>query len=103
MIWEINSSGGFGSVVGAAHITGGGLNENIDRNLRKGLKSMINENAWEVPDIFRWVQRESGISEVELRRTFNCGIGMALIIDKDCECDLSKFEELIEIGEVIEE
>ena len=102
MICLVNMSCSTKGVVGAAHITGGGLNQNVDRNLQKGLKSKINEDAWEVPDVFRWVQRESGISEKELRRTFNCGIGMVLIISKDCEYDLSEFDELIEIGEVVE-
>jgi len=85
-------------VVGVAHITGGGLNENINRILGEGLICNINESKWEVPDVFRWIQRESGISDIELRRTFNCGIGMVIIVKKDCEVCGDWSEELIEIG-----
>lgn len=68
---------------GIAHITGGGLEENLSRVLPKGIALDIDWNAWEVPAEFRWVQKLGEIEEEELRRVFNCGIGLVLVVRPD--------------------
>jgi len=65
---------------GMAHITGGGLTENIVRVLPANLGLEIDVSAWRVPAVFDWLQRTGGISDAEMRRTFNLGIGFALIV-----------------------
>ena len=66
------------TVHGIAHITGGGLPENVPRILPKGCMARIRTSAWEMPPIFKLLQRGGNIQESELYRTFNCGIGMVL-------------------------
>jgi phosphoribosylaminoimidazole synthetase len=72
-----------GKVKGVAHITGGGLIENPPRAIAEGLEPRFDWNAWPLPPVFEWLQREGGIDDHELRRTFNCGIGLLLIVGKD--------------------
>ena len=72
-----------GKVKGVAHITGGGLIENPPRAIADGLEARFDWNAWPLPPVFDWLQREGGIDDHELRRTFNCGIGLLLIVAKD--------------------
>lgn len=69
-----------GRVKGGAHITGGGLIENPPRCIAEGLKAEFDWNAWPLPPVFDWLQREGGISDHELRRTFNCGVGFILVV-----------------------
>jgi phosphoribosylformylglycinamidine cyclo-ligase len=69
-----------GLLKGGAHITGGGLIENPPRAIREGLAPRFDWNAWPLPPVFEWLQREGGVSDHELRRTFNCGIGFLLIV-----------------------
>lgn len=68
------------SVNGIAHITGGGLLENIPRILPNGCKALINRTSWEMPAIFRALQDGGNIDDEEMFRTFNCGIGMVLAV-----------------------
>jgi phosphoribosylformylglycinamidine cyclo-ligase len=68
-----------GGVTGLAHITGGGLVENIPRVLGPGLRAALDAAAWPMPPVFRWLAREAKLDGAELARTFNCGIGMAVI------------------------
>jgi phosphoribosylformylglycinamidine cyclo-ligase len=68
-----------GRVKGAAHITGGGLIENPPRAIAEGLVPRIDWNAWELPPVFDWLQQVGGVSDHEMRRTFNCGVGFMLI------------------------
>lgn len=68
-------------IKGMAHITGGGLTENIPRILQDGLTAEIDSNAWELPALFKWLQAEGNIAAQEMYKTFNCGIGMAVMID----------------------
>jgi len=68
------------SVHGLAHITGGGLTENIPRVLPEGLGVEIDGTSWTLPPLFQWLQEEGGIETAEMRRTFNCGIGMVVIV-----------------------
>jgi phosphoribosylformylglycinamidine cyclo-ligase len=66
-----------------AHITGGGLTENIVRVLPEGLGLALDTGAWPCPAVFHWLQETGGISDTEMRRTFNMGIGFALIVAED--------------------
>ncbi len=67
-------------VHGIAHITGGGLEENIERILPSGIQIDIAKSDWERPTIFNWLQQQGNIDEAEMYRVFNMGIGMALIV-----------------------
>lgn len=68
-----------GLVSGCAHITGGGLIENPPRAIADGLAAKFDWNAWPLPPVFDWLQRTGGVSDHELRRTFNCGVGLILV------------------------
>jgi phosphoribosylformylglycinamidine cyclo-ligase len=72
-----------GACRGLAHITGGGLVENIPRILPAGLRAEIDAGAWPLPSVFAWLKRSGGIADGELARTFNCGIGMMAVVDPD--------------------
>ena len=63
-----------------AHITGGGLLENIPRVLPENTKAVIDRSSWQLPAVFRWLQEQGNIEEQEMYRTFNCGIGMVLCV-----------------------
>ena len=65
---------------GLAHITGGGFEENLDRILPAGVDAIIDPNSWDRPPIFRWLQETGNIADSEMRRVFNMGIGMALVV-----------------------
>ncbi|CAK9210066.1 unnamed protein product [Sphagnum jensenii] len=79
-VLELLSKGG---IKGIAHITGGGFTDNIPRIFPQGLGVTVNTGSWEVPPIFKWLQEKGGVEDVEMRRTFNMGIGMVLIVAKD--------------------
>jgi phosphoribosylformylglycinamidine cyclo-ligase len=68
---------------GIAHITGGGLLENVPRILPNGCKAVINKNSWVMKDIFLIIQSAGNIEEMEMFRTFNCGIGMVLAVPEN--------------------
>ena len=70
-------------VHGMAHITGGGLKENIIRVVPHGLGIALDGSAWKRPPVFDWLQREGNVATDEMLRTFNCGIGYALIVQRD--------------------
>jgi phosphoribosylformylglycinamidine cyclo-ligase len=70
-------------VKGIAHITGGGLVENIPRVIPENLCARIERGSWKRPAIFDWLQRHGHVDEAEMARTFNCGIGMVLVVPKD--------------------
>ena len=69
-----------GLIKGCAHITGGGLIENPPRAIAEGLVPRFDWNAWDLPGVFDWLQRTGGVADHELRRTFNCGVGLILIV-----------------------
>ncbi|MBB5222650.1 phosphoribosylformylglycinamidine cyclo-ligase [Amaricoccus macauensis] len=69
-----------GGVHALAHITGGGLTENLPRVLPKGLGAEIDLDAWELPPVFRWLRDAGGIAEAEMLKTFNCGIGLVAVV-----------------------
>ncbi|KAH9764138.1 phosphoribosylformylglycinamidine cyclo-ligase [Citrus sinensis] len=79
-VLDIISTGG---VKGIAHITGGGFTDNIPRVFPKGLGAVIYEDSWKVPAVFKWIQQAGRIEDSEMRRTFNMGIGMVLVVSKE--------------------
>jgi phosphoribosylformylglycinamidine cyclo-ligase len=70
-------------VKGCAHITGGGITENVPRVLPEGVCAIIEKRAWPRPPLFDWLQAEGGVAEGEMHRVFNCGIGMVVIVADD--------------------
>ena len=94
-------------IKGMAHITGGGITENIPRILSPNLMANINTNTWEMNPIFEWIATRGNISEEEMRKTFNCGIGMVLVIEnkntkETLEILSANGEKAWEIGSIIE-
>jgi phosphoribosylformylglycinamidine cyclo-ligase len=92
-------------VKGISHITGGGLTENIPRVLPSGLGVGLRQAAWRAPAVFQWLE-EAGVSRPEMLRTFNCGVGMVVIVAReDVEIALSTLtrsgEQAWLIGEVV--
>ncbi|WP_170330618.1 phosphoribosylformylglycinamidine cyclo-ligase [Ruegeria arenilitoris] len=77
-----------GGVHALAHITGGGLTENLPRVLPEGLGAEIDLNAWDLPPVFKWMAETGGIVEAEMLKTFNCGIGMIVVCAADKADDL---------------
>ena len=69
-----------GLLKGCAHITGGGLVENPPRAIRPGLAAHFDWNAWDLPPVFAWLAEAGGVEVAEMRRTFNCGIGLMLVV-----------------------
>jgi phosphoribosylformylglycinamidine cyclo-ligase len=94
-------------VSGLCHITGGGILENLPRVLPDGVSAKVSSNSWDRPAIFRWLQECGNIEEVEMYRTFNCGIGMMICVDPsradDAITSLQKSGERVHvIGEIVE-
>ncbi|MBL6703455.1 MAG: phosphoribosylformylglycinamidine cyclo-ligase [Pseudomonadales bacterium] len=88
-----------------AHITGGGLLENIPRVLPSGCSAVLDKQSWELPPVFQWLSDAGGVAESEMHRTFNCGIGMTLIVgDSKAEAAMQLLHEYgltcWELGEV---
>jgi phosphoribosylformylglycinamidine cyclo-ligase len=75
-----------------SHITGGGFWENIPRVLPEGAKAVINESSWQWPAVFNWLQTNGNIETHEMYRTFNCGVGMILVVDA---ADVDKSLEIL--------
>ncbi|KEJ87968.1 phosphoribosylformylglycinamidine cyclo-ligase [Sulfitobacter donghicola] len=88
-----------GMVHALAHITGGGLTENLPRVLPEGLGAKIDLNAWELPAVFNWLAAQGGISEAELLKTFNSGIGMIVVVPAE-KADAAK-ALLSDMGEAV--
>jgi phosphoribosylformylglycinamidine cyclo-ligase len=88
-------------VKGMAHITGGGITENIPRVLPEGLTAEIQKSSWELPALFGWLQAQGNIEPLEMYRTFNCGIGMAIVLAKENAATAKKL--LAEAGETVYE
>ena len=84
-------------VSGMAHITGGGMTENIPRVLPGGLTAVIKKGSWPVPRIFTFIKEGGGLDEAEMMKTFNAGIGMALVVKSRDEAGV--LERLKELGE----
>ncbi|KAL5721990.1 phosphoribosylformylglycinamidine cyclo-ligase [Ranunculus cassubicifolius] len=101
-VLDIISKGG---VKGIAHITGGGLTDNIPRVFPKELGATIYEDSWTIPPLFKWIQEAGRIEDSEMRRTFNLGIGMVLIVSPDASerilTDNNGSNRAYRIGEVV--
>lgn len=67
-------------VKGMAHITGGGLVENLPRILPEKMSAILQKDSWTIPPLFQWLQQQGNVADSEMFRVFNCGIGMALIV-----------------------
>ena len=80
-----------------AHITGGGLLENVPRVIPENLSARIDLSSWRLPAVFDWLQQAGNIEQMEMLRTFNCGVGMILAIDAEDEQQC--LEELAALGE----
>lgn len=77
-----------------AHITGGGLLENLPRVLPEGSQAVIDTTSWERPAIFDWLQENGNVTHEEMHRTFNCGVGMTIIVDaNDAEKTLASLRD----------
>jgi phosphoribosylformylglycinamidine cyclo-ligase len=90
-----------------AHITGGGLLENIPRVIPEGFRAHIKRSAWPQPAVFSWLQQQGNIADKEMLRTFNCGIGMVLCVDpryeKSCLAHFEKYAiDAWTIGQITE-
>lgn len=72
-----------GTIKALAHITGGGLIENVPRVLPKNVVASMDANLWPLPEVFRWLADVGGVTPHEMARTFNCGIGMVAVADPD--------------------
>ncbi|MCP4299792.1 MAG: phosphoribosylformylglycinamidine cyclo-ligase [Gammaproteobacteria bacterium] len=70
------------TVKGLAHITGGGITENVPRILNAALSAEIDTSSWQQGPVFDWLAERGNIETVEMRRTFNCGVGMVAVVDK---------------------
>jgi phosphoribosylformylglycinamidine cyclo-ligase len=87
------------NIKGMAHITGGGITENVPRVLPTGLTAEVQASSWEMPPLFQWMQQVGNIAADEMYRTFNCGIGMVLIVSAEDADVAAKF--LREQGETV--
>jgi phosphoribosylformylglycinamidine cyclo-ligase len=92
-------------IKGMAHITGGGITENIPRVLPAGLTAEIKKGSWTMPPLFTWLQAQGNVADLEMYRTFNCGIGMAVIVAKEQAAAAQKLlqdagETVFEIGHI---
>ena len=88
-----------GGVHALAHITGGGLTENLPRVLPDDMGAEIDLDAWDLPGVFKWMAQTGGMAEAEMLKTFNCGVGMILIVDADSAANLT--ELLTQAGETV--
>ena len=76
LISEIN-------IKGMAHITGGGLVDNVPRVLPENTQAVLHRDSWQMPELFRWLQAKGGVADAEMVRVFNCGIGMVVMVSTD--------------------
>jgi len=71
------------NVKGMAHITGGGLVDNVPRVLPENTQAVLHRDSWQMPALFRWLQMKGGVADAEMVRVFNCGIGMVVIVSPE--------------------
>ncbi|MEM8577088.1 MAG: phosphoribosylformylglycinamidine cyclo-ligase [Pseudomonadota bacterium] len=94
-----------GGVRGFAHITGGGLTENLPRVLSGGQGADVDLTSWRLPPVFAWLRDQGGLDQAEMLKTFNAGIGMALIVAPEAEAAVTEAlagETVIRLGHVTE-
>ncbi|KAL8104998.1 phosphoribosylformylglycinamidine cyclo-ligase, chloroplastic isoform X2 [Apium graveolens] len=101
-VLDIISKGG---VKGIAHITGGGFTDNIPRVFPEGFGAVIYKDSWVVPPVFKWIQEAGRVEDAEMRRTFNMGIGMVLVVSQEAALgllgDAQATKIAYRIGEVV--
>jgi phosphoribosylformylglycinamidine cyclo-ligase len=95
------------TVKGIAHITGGGLTENIPRVLPDNVCAALETGRWPRPAIFEWLQRKGNIEDAEMQRTFNCGLGMVLVVAaEDVQATIDTLAEngaeAFQVGAIVE-
>jgi phosphoribosylformylglycinamidine cyclo-ligase len=95
-----------GAIKGMAHITGGGITDNLPRVLPQGMAARIDRGSWEVPPIFQWLQRAGDVPVDDMLRTFNMGIGLILVcppalVDPVLEDLLARGEAPVVIGDIL--
>ena len=88
-----------GGIKALAHITGGGLLENIPRVLPDGLAAHLTKGSWPQTELFAWLQATAGIDDIEMNRTFNNGIGMVVVVDAASAAAVTK--TLRDLGETV--
>jgi phosphoribosylformylglycinamidine cyclo-ligase len=93
-------------VKGMAHITGGGITDNLPRVFPAGCGAQVDTRSWRRPGVFEWLQQEGGVAEAEMRRTFNCGVGFIVVVARaDAERALQQLGDAGQapwvIGEVV--
>lgn len=94
-----------GAVHALAHITGGGLTENLPRVLPEGMGAAVDLSAWDLPEVFGWLAKTGGIDSAEMLKTFNCGIGMVIVVARERAAEVSALlanagETVVTLGEI---
>ena len=95
-----------GGVKAFAHITGGGLIDNIPRVLPESLAAELDARRWQLPAVFRWLAETAPIARAEMARTFNCGIGMIAVVAPDAVARVTASleaagERVVQIGRIV--
>lgn len=96
------------AIKGLAHITGGGLLDNVPRILQPGLAAHLHRDAWQMPELFTWLQQNGGVADNEMYRVFNCGIGMIIVVPADQADDITATlvasgEQVSQLGVITEQ
>ena len=94
------------AIKGLAHITGGGLLDNVPRILQEGLSARIEKAAWTLPPLFQWLQQEGQVADTEMHRVFNCGIGMVIVVAADQAAAITatlqeQGETVFDLGQIV--
>ena len=93
-------------VKGMAHITGGGIVENVPRVLPENTQAVISKAAWTLPPLFQWLQEQGSVADAEMHRVFNCGIGMVIVLSaQDASLAIKELhslgEQVYELGKIV--
>ncbi|MGH8810599.1 MAG: phosphoribosylformylglycinamidine cyclo-ligase [Advenella sp.] len=94
------------AIKGLAHITGGGLLDNVPRILQEGLSARMEKAAWTLPPLFQWLQQEGQVADTEMHRVFNCGIGMVIVVAADQAAAITatlqeQGETVFDLGQIV--
>jgi phosphoribosylformylglycinamidine cyclo-ligase len=94
------------AIKGLAHITGGGLLDNVPRILQEGLSARMEKASWTLPPLFQWLQQEGQVDDTEMHRVFNCGIGMVIVVAADQAAAITatlqeQGETVFDLGQIV--